>query len=47
MGSFTPEGAPLPPIFVPQLDAETANEVTFFGSADAPHTVLRISRKGP
>jgi hypothetical protein len=47
MGSFTPEGAPLPPIFVPQLDPEAANEATFFGSADAPHTVLRLGRKSP
>lgn len=47
MGSFTPEGAPLPPIFVPQVDPQTMNEVTFFGSADAPHTVLRLSRKSP
>jgi hypothetical protein len=47
MGSFTPEGAPLPPIFVPQVDTQTQNEVTFFGSADAPLTVLRVSRKSP
>jgi hypothetical protein len=45
LASYTPEGAPLPPIFVPQLDAQTTNEVTLFGSADAPHTVLRLARK--
>src|SRR5262249_39322236 len=39
--SHTPEGAVLPPIFVPQVDAESSNEVSLFGSADAPHTVLR------
>lgn len=45
--SLTPEGAPLPPIFVPQLAAGSTSELTLFGSADAPFTVLRLARKGP
>ena len=45
--SFTPEGAVLPPIFLPQVDPMAANELTIFGSADAPHTVLRVARKSP
>jgi hypothetical protein len=45
--SLTPEGAPLPPIFEPQLDPRAGNEVTLFGSADAPHTVLRLARRSP
>lgn len=45
--SRTPEGAILPPLFLPQIDPTAQNEVTLFGSADAPHTVLRISRKSP
>ena len=46
LGSFTPEGGKLPPIFEPQLDAAaTANDVvTLFGSVDAPYTILRIAR---
>ncbi|MEO6029716.1 MAG: hypothetical protein ABIR79_22845, partial [Candidatus Binatia bacterium] len=45
LGSFTPEGAPLPPIFEPQADGTTAPDVvTLFGSADAPYTILRIAR---
>ena len=43
--SFTPDGAPLPPIFEPQAD-ETAVDptvVTLFGSVDAPTSVLRIA----
>jgi hypothetical protein len=45
--SRTPEGALLPPIFLPQIDPTAQGELTLFGSADAPHTVLRISRKSP
>jgi Tol biopolymer transport system component len=45
--SRTPEGALLPPIFLPQVDPSALNEVTLFGSADAPLTVLRVSRKSP
>ena len=43
--SYTPEGALLPPIFVPQNDPSVPSEVAFFGSADAPRTVLRVARR--
>ncbi len=43
--SFTPEGGVLPPILEPQLDPTVAsNVVTFFGSADAPYTILTVAR---
>jgi hypothetical protein len=45
LGSFTPEGAKLPPIFEPQLDPQAGNEATVFGSTDAPHTILRLARR--
>lgn len=47
LGSFTPEGGRLPPIFEPQLDplALDPNVVALFGSADAPYTVLRIAKR--
>ena len=45
VASYTPEGIKLPPIFEPQLDAGPTNEVTLFGSADAPLTVLRVARR--
>jgi len=47
VGSYTPEGAKLPPIFEPQSDPTTAAAglVTLFGSADAPSTVLRIPHR--
>jgi len=46
LGSFTPEGGKLPPIFTPQFDPSIATPgvLTLFGSADAPATVLRIAR---
>lgn len=45
LGSFTPEGAPLPPIFEPQAGASTdANVISLFGSADASYTILRVAR---
>src|SRR5262249_7286439 len=47
LNSFTLEGAPLPPIFVPQLDPQAQNEVTLFGSSDTPQSVLRLARKSP
>ncbi len=46
-GSFTPEGARLDPIFEPQADPTQASQVAFFGSADAPYTVLRLARRSP
>src|SRR6185369_17802353 len=47
LGSFTPEGATLPPLFEPQVDASitTPNVLTLFGSADAAYTVLRVARR--
>jgi hypothetical protein len=44
--SFSPDGGPLAPIFVPQFDATSSSTVlSLFGSADAPYTVLRIARR--
>jgi hypothetical protein len=47
LGSFSPEGRKLPPIFDPQADLTDQMGVTLFGSADAPETVLRIARRIP
>src|SRR5207249_4710490 len=47
IGSLTPEGAPLPPVFDPHRDPTSTNEATLFGSADAPYTVLRVARRSP
>ncbi len=46
LGSYTPEGARLPPIFEPTADPSVAGQdvITLFGSADAPYTILRIAR---
>ncbi|HYD49058.1 MAG TPA: hypothetical protein VEB21_11950, partial [Terriglobales bacterium] len=43
--SFSPTGGPLPPIFEPQLDPSAPHELTLFGSADAPQTVLWFARR--
>lgn len=47
LGSYTPEGARLPPIFEPKADPSivTPNVVSLFGSTDAPYTILRIARR--
>jgi Tol biopolymer transport system component len=47
LGSFTPEGGKLPPIFEPTLDptAPDPSVVTLFGSTDAPYTTLRAGRR--
>lgn len=47
LGSHSPEGVRLPPIFEPQLGAtpDVPGVVTLFGSADAPYTILRIARR--
>ena len=46
VGSFTPEGAKLPPIFEPQADPGAPSGVlTLLGSADTSYSVLRIARK--
>ena len=43
LASFSPEGGKLPPIFDPQ--ASPSGDLTLFGTADAPATVLRIARR--
>jgi hypothetical protein len=45
VASYTLEGIVLPPVFEPQLDPRATNELTLFGSADAPETVLRVARR--
>lgn len=47
LGSFTPEGGHLPPILEPQLDPTVAasDVVTFFGSVDAPYTIIRVAKR--
>ncbi|HLY36895.1 MAG TPA: hypothetical protein VKU61_02595, partial [Candidatus Binatia bacterium] len=46
LGSFTPEGQPLPPVFVPQADLTLSSDaITLFGSVDAAYTILRIARR--
>ncbi len=46
IGSYTPEGGLLPPIFEPQRDVGvmSSDTVALFGSADAPYTILRFAR---
>jgi Tol biopolymer transport system component len=46
--SYDPDGGRLTPIFEPQIDPDLPNAdvvSVFFGSADAPHTVLRVGRR--
>ena len=48
VGSYTAEGGLLPPIFAPLFDPGgigLADKVVFFGSADAPYTILRFARR--
>lgn len=46
LGSFTPEGGRLAPIFEPQFDPTAPDGlVTLFGTADAPYTILRLARR--
>jgi WD40-like Beta Propeller Repeat len=45
LGSFTPEGGRLAPIFEPQKDPALPDVLSLFGSADAPYTVLRLARR--
>jgi len=46
LSSFTPEGGLLPPILEPQFDqaGSPTNQLTMFGSVDAPYTVIKIAR---
>src|SRR5262249_17791761 len=45
VASFSREGGKLAPVFDPRVDPTVTNEVTLFGSADAPDTVLRIASR--
>jgi len=45
LGSLTPEGGVLPPILEPQLVDPDSEIVTFFGSVDAPYTIIRVARR--
>jgi len=45
--SFSPEGSLLAPTFEPQSDPNATREATFFGTADATRTVLRLARRAP
>jgi cysteine-rich repeat protein len=45
--TYSPEGRVLPAIFDPQTDDQAVNELTVFGSSDAPYTVLRVARRSP
>lgn len=45
VGSYSPEGTKLPPLFDPQVDPSDPDVVSFFGSADAPEGVLRLARR--
>ncbi len=47
LGSYTPEGGKLPPIFEPVIDPSLMQEntVSLIGSADAPYTILRVGRR--
>ncbi|MGH7894037.1 MAG: hypothetical protein ACREQL_05165, partial [Candidatus Binatia bacterium] len=47
LGSFSPEGGPLPPILEPQFDPTVADldVVTLFGSVDAPYTILQLAKR--
>ena len=47
IGSFTPEGTRLPPIFEPQVDPTQPDSIKLFGSADAERTVLHFTRRSP
>jgi len=47
LGSYSPEGTKLPPVFDPQSDSASHESATLFGSADAPSTVLRVARESP
>lgn len=44
LGSYSPEGIKLPPLFDPQQNPEDHDATTFFGSTDAAETVLRLAR---
>ncbi|MEO2169267.1 MAG: hypothetical protein ABGY42_14345, partial [bacterium] len=48
VASFTADGGRLPPIFTPLFEANATGDpdkVVFFGSADAPYTILRFAHR--
>ncbi|HVM97196.1 MAG TPA: hypothetical protein VMT89_12460, partial [Candidatus Acidoferrales bacterium] len=45
--SFSQQGGLLPPVFEPHSDPSAPHELTLFGSADAPQTVLWVARRSP
>jgi len=45
--AYSTAGGVLPPVFEPQRDPSAENEVTLFGSVDAPRGVLQVLRRGP
>ena len=45
LASYSVKGGELPPLFDPQSDPDAIGGATFFGSADAPETVLRLARR--
>lgn len=46
IGSFSPEGIRLPPVFTPLRDPSDPGQATLFGSVDAPRGIVRIGRRG-
>ncbi|GAG48656.1 unnamed protein product, partial [marine sediment metagenome] len=47
LASYSPGGRRLPPIFEPLADPTSAEDLTLFGSVDAPVDVIRIARRMP
>jgi hypothetical protein len=45
VASFSPAGIRLPPIFEPFVDPDSFEDLSLFGSADAPVGVLRLARR--
>ncbi len=45
VGSYSPEGIVLPPVFTPLADP-SGSDPTLFGSVDAPRGIIRIARQG-
>ncbi|HVM97957.1 MAG TPA: hypothetical protein VMT89_16300 [Candidatus Acidoferrales bacterium] len=46
VGSFTPEGGGLDPVFVPLVNPlSPSTALTLFGTSDAPYTILRLARR--
>ncbi len=45
VGSYDVKGRKLAPVFDPQVHAATNQDLTLFGTADAPRSVVRIARR--